>query len=136
MSEHSHGDAKLTRNQTLVLETLSAADGSLSAYTILDHLRDKGFRAPLQVYRALDRLVELGLVHRLETLNAFVVCRRSDCEGHGTVAFTICNKCDNVAELTGEEIAGTLNSVAVDVGFALEKSTVELRGVCGACRAG
>ena len=55
----------LTRNQTWVLERLEAATGPLSAYTLLDQLREKGFRAPLQVYRALDALVKDGFVHRL-----------------------------------------------------------------------
>ena len=64
----------LTKNQSLVFETLQRADQPISAYTILDRLRDHGFRAPLQVYRALDKLVEAGLVHRLESLNAFVAC--------------------------------------------------------------
>ncbi|HSM41507.1 MAG TPA: transcriptional repressor, partial [Afifellaceae bacterium] len=68
----------------MVFDTLLAADGPLSAYDILDRLRDKGFRAPLQVYRALDKLLALGLVHRLESLNAFIACAHPDCEGHGT----------------------------------------------------
>ena len=55
----------LTRNQHLVLDTLNKADGPMSAYTILDQLRDEGLRAPLQVYRALDKLLEMGLAHRL-----------------------------------------------------------------------
>jgi len=73
---HDHGRAPsdLTRNQSLVFGALSRAEGPLSAYTILDQLRDDGFRAPLQVYRALDKLVETGMVHRLESLNAFVAC--------------------------------------------------------------
>lgn len=51
---HHHAPRDLTRNQTLVFDVLSKADGPLSAYTILDQLRDDGFRAPLQVYRALE----------------------------------------------------------------------------------
>src|SRR5690606_26549261 len=50
--------AELTKNQALVLNALSRAEGPLSAYTILDRLRDDGFRAPLQVYRALEKLQE------------------------------------------------------------------------------
>jgi len=62
---HSHVRPDLTKNQSLVMGALTRADGPLSAYTILDQLRDQGFRAPLQVYRALDKLVEFGMVHRL-----------------------------------------------------------------------
>ena len=62
----------LTPNQSKVLAKLEAASGPLSAYALLDQLRDDGFRAPLQVYRALESLVGAGLVHRLESMNAFV----------------------------------------------------------------
>ncbi|MCC2690339.1 MAG: zur, partial [Rhizobiaceae bacterium] len=65
-------NTKLTRNQQLVLARLEAASGPVSAYGLLDQLRDDGFRAPLQVYRALEGLIKGGLVHRLESLNAFV----------------------------------------------------------------
>ncbi|HSO47903.1 MAG TPA: transcriptional repressor, partial [Rhizobiaceae bacterium] len=66
MNGHDHATAELTKNQSLVMGALARSDGPLSAYTILDQLRDNGFRAPLQVYRALEKLVEFGLVHRLE----------------------------------------------------------------------
>ena len=75
---HSHDDhhhearPDLTKNQDLVLRTLNGADAPLSAYDILDRLRDDGLRAPLQVYRALEKLIEQGLAHRLESINAFV----------------------------------------------------------------
>ncbi|MCS6758506.1 MAG: transcriptional repressor, partial [Candidatus Devosia euplotis] len=70
--DHSSHDriwaADLTRNQGLVLGALAHADTPLSAYQLLDALRADGLRAPLQVYRALDKLVERGLAHRLESL--------------------------------------------------------------------
>src|SRR5690606_5865135 len=69
---HSHDiPVDLTRNQELVLGALNGSGGRLSAYDILDRVRGKGIRAPLQVYRALDKLVERGLAHRLESLSAF-----------------------------------------------------------------
>ena len=61
---------ELTRNQNLVLGALTQATGPLSAYGILDQVRSDGIKAPLQIYRALDKLVEKGLAHRLESLNA------------------------------------------------------------------
>ena len=57
----------LTRNQALVLDRLEKAEGPLSAYALLDQLREEGLRAPLQVYRALDGLMQAGHVHRLES---------------------------------------------------------------------
>jgi Fur family zinc uptake transcriptional regulator len=137
MATHSHDSslAGLTRNQSLVMETLSGASAPLSAYAILDQLRGEGVRAPLQVYRALDKLVELGLVHRLESLNAFVACRHAGCETHDITAFTICEQCGKVAEVTDSELAGQLEEIARRQGFRATKSTVELRGLCKQCQA-
>ena len=129
--------ADLTKNQQLVLDALSGADGPLSAYTILDRLRERGFRAPPQVYRALDKLVELGMVHRLESLNAFVACRHPGCDTHEeTIAFAICEDCGQVAEISDDALSDELSKIAGRAVFLLKKSTVELRGVCGACRGG
>jgi Fur family zinc uptake transcriptional regulator len=130
---HVHGHPDLTRNQSLVYGALEAAGGPLSAYTILDQLRADGFRAPLQVYRALEKLLEIGIVHRLESLNAFVACRRKDCDSHATVAFAICDKCGQVTEVADDSLAAHLAQMAREAGFALTKSTVELRGVCASC---
>ena len=72
MLKYAHVSVDLTRNQTMVMAALTKSQAPMSAYAILNQLREHGFRAPLQVYRALDKLGELGLVHRLESLNAFV----------------------------------------------------------------
>ncbi|MEN3792246.1 Fur family transcriptional regulator [Fulvimarina sp. MAC3] len=135
MTKHTHGDAGLTKNQTLVMNALSRSDGPLSAYTILDQLREKGFRAPLQVYRALDKLIDNGLVHRLESLNAFVACRHAHCEGDRIIIFMICENCDQVTEVSDGALADHLRNLALDAGFALKKSIVELRGICSECTA-
>lgn len=134
MNEHVHAAAELTKNQSLVMRSLSNSDGPLSAYTILDQLRDDGFRAPLQVYRALDKLVDLGLVHRLESLNAFVACRHPDCDGHQTIAFMICQNCGQVKEITDTVLTGRLKHLANEASFALKKTTIELRGLCRRCQ--
>ena len=124
---------KLTKNQTLVMKALSKATGPLSAYTILDQLRNDGFRAPLQVYRALDKLLEYGMVHRLESMNAFVACRHSEGEAQAMVAFTICGSCGEVAEISDDSFDRRLHDLATTTGFCLRKSTVELQGLCSAC---
>lgn len=137
MSKYEASKSDLTKNQTLVMGALSHANGPLSAYTILDELRDDGFRAPLQVYRALEKLVELGLVHRLESLNAFVACQHSSCGGDRkeNVLFAICEKCGNVQELVNEKLLDTVKSLANDAEFSLSQSVIELRGQCASCRA-
>ena len=129
---HTHPD--LTRNQSLVMGALAHADGPLSAYSILDRLRDEGFRAPLQVYRALDKLVEFGMVHRLESLNAFVACRHPEYECHEMIAFTICEACGQVTEISDDTLARRLKTLVREAAFALKTSTVELRGLCRACQ--
>lgn len=134
MNEHVHANSELTKNQALVMGALSQSDSPLSAYTILDQLRDDGFRAPLQVYRALDKLVEFGLVHRLESLNAFVACRHPGCDAHQTIAFMICETCGQVNEISDPSLADRLKKLASKAGFALKKSTVELRGLCSNCQ--
>ena len=134
MNEHVHFDGELTRNQALVMGELTRAEGPLSAYTILDQLRDEGFRAPLQVYRALEKLVEIGLVHRLESLNAFVACRHPGCDGHATIAFMICQSCGNVSEITDQALAGRLQHLAAEADFVLKKTAIELRGLCADCQ--
>ena len=87
---------RLTKNQSLVLEALKQAKQPLGAYPLLDELRDHGFKAPLQVYRTLGQLADLGLVHRLESLNAWTACCENKHEG--TPIFAICNDCGTVVE--------------------------------------
>ncbi|MEX6508711.1 Fur family transcriptional regulator [Jiella sp. M17.18] len=130
---HRH-ERPLTKNQALVMGVLDAADGPLSAYTILDALRESGFRAPLQVYRALDKLVAFGMVHRLESLNAFVPCRHDDGAAHKSAAFTICESCGKVTEIADAALTARLEALSAESGFSLRRTTVELRGLCEDCR--
>jgi len=125
----------LTRNQTLVLDVLQREQGPLSAYTILDRLRDKGLKAPLQIYRALDKLTEIGCVHRLESVNAFVACRHFDEEEHNSslVAFAICKKCGNVIEFGDEAIEAQVQSQMEALRFLPKNITLEISGLCHHC---
>lgn len=136
MRTHGNSPVDLTKNQSLVMNVLSDSKGPLSAYTILDQLRDHGFRAPLQVYRALDKLVELGCVHRLESLNAFVACQHPSCENEKkeTVLFAICEKCGHVQELVSDTLVDAVKSLASGIDFSLKESVIELRGICSNCR--
>ncbi|WP_173934557.1 Fur family transcriptional regulator [Chelativorans sp. Marseille-P2723] len=124
---------ELTRNQALVLKALGQAEIPLSAYTILDLLRDDGFRAPLQVYRALDKLQELGLVHRLESISAFVACAHPHCHAHEIIAFAICRTCGRVNEFSDAGIEERLGRWIEAHKFEPEKTTIEMSGLCAAC---
>ena len=127
----------LTRNQSLVFEALNRADAPLSAYAILTELQQHGVRAPVQVYRALEKLVDLGLVHKLETLNAFVACSHDHAAADASAAtvFTICNDCGDVVEFTDDRIDTRLRRRAADERFLVDTTIVELRGLCGQCSA-
>lgn len=126
---------ELTRNQSLVLGALSAADGPLSAYDILDRLRGDGLRAPLQVYRALEKLLERGLAHRLESMNAFVACAGAHSHRAGLTAFAICEGCGHVAEFSDAVVRDRLAAWAEAEGFTARQTTVEIRGRCARCMA-
>ena len=131
---HSHAvPGDLTRNQGLVLGALTASRGPLSAYDILDTLRADGLRAPLQVYRALEKLVERGLAHRLESLNAFVACADEHCHRAGLIAFAICGNCGKVDEFADPLIEERLGGWAGAQGFKIERTTMEIRGKCADC---
>lgn len=124
----------LTKNQALVLGVLEQAQEPVSAYSILERLRDQGFRAPLQVYRALEKLLEIGKIHRLESLNAFVACAHPvDDHGHGPTIFAICENCGKVVEFHDDVITGRLADWEKAERFKPEKTTIEIRGFCENC---
>lgn len=116
-----------------VLGALKASDQPLSAYDILDRVRKSGIKAPMQVYRSLDRLSAIGFVHRIEALSAFVACRE-DQHGHKP-GFVICRDCGMVKEFED----GRLDDIALNAAgdkFAIEAVSVEVLGHCGECREG
>mgnify|MGYP001216880941 CR=1 FL=1 len=131
--------SELTANQLAVLKTLEKSGRAMTAYDILDDVRDKGMRAPVQVYRALERLMEGGLVHRIESMNAFIACAHGH-EGdqdHGhseAVAFAICDDCGDVSEIPVPRAAKTIGAITGDSGFVTERTVVELRGHCAPCQ--
>ncbi|EJF89331.1 Fur family transcriptional regulator [Bartonella tamiae] len=124
---------KLTHNQALVLSVLQQAQAPLSAYTILDKLRGKGFRAPLQVYRALEKLVTNHHVHRLESINAFMACSHFDHGCHGLAAFAICDVCGNAAEIEDQNLSHHIQNMSEEIDFTTRQTTIEIRGLCVNC---
>lgn len=123
----------LTKNQGLVLDTLAASQTPLSAYAILDALRPEGLRAPLQVYRALEKLQERGLVHRIESLNAFIACGHPHCREAEMIGFAICERCGTVDEFAESKVIEGLKLWAERHAFKTQKATIEIRGICSDC---
>jgi Fur family zinc uptake transcriptional regulator len=116
----------------LIARTLRDAHRPLSAYDLIELLRDQGVNAPTTVYRALNRLIAAGQVHRIESLSAFVCCTGS-CRREAVV-FAICETCGTVTEFDDEVIAGRLTNWVEGAKFSLRQTTIELRGRCETCR--
>lgn len=125
----------LTRNQTLVLHALAEAKTPLSAYTILERLHGAGLKGPPQIYRALKKLLDCGLIHRLESLNAFVACSHGQCSRERTVAFAICDDCGCVSEFSDGAVEEWLCAWSKGNGFRLARTTIEIHGSCADCLA-
>ena len=116
-------------NEEQVYDALRTAGRSMSAYEILAALRDTRIKAAVQVYRALGHLIAKNRVHRIESLNAFVVCR---CEAHSTPAgFYICDRCGSTCEFDPAPALGAL--YPADGGFEIQQASIELRGLCTHC---
>lgn len=126
--------ARLTPVRRRTLEILLEAHRAMGAYEVLDRLAEEGFgRQPPVAYRALDFLVQHGLVHRVQRLNAFAACLHP---GHDHApAFLICRKCNKVAEVHGDRVRDVLVELAAESDFRVERSTVELLGLCRGCAA-
>lgn len=123
---------RLTPVRRRVLELVWRNHEPVGAYALLDVLREEGWSAaPPTVYRALDFLLDNGLVHRIESLNAFVGC--SDPRRPHRGQHLICRRCGSVTEIAAAEIIGAVRRSAAAVGFTVERETIEIAGVCGAC---
>ena len=119
-------------NAELVFEYLRHQTKALSAYQILDDLRDQGVTAPTTVYRALDQLLASGRVHRIESLNAFTVCNEP--LHNETPVFEICKECGDITERVGTGLTENIEILSRHSGFQPEHSVIEIRGRCGACQ--
>ncbi len=124
---------KLTARRRRVLELVWDSHRPVGAYDILEALCEDGKRhAPPTVYRALDFLIEAGLVHRLDSLNAFIGCPDPS---HAHVGqFLICTECRLVVELDSKDIESLVNQTAAGQGFQAESFGLEVQGCCRSCR--
>lgn len=127
----AHG-MRLTPIRKRVLELIWGSHEPVKAYDLLDKLRaDDRRAAPPTVYRALDFFLELGLVHRIASLNAYVGCGQPK-QPHSS-QFLICSECGNVAELDDPQVSRLLEEKARQLGFKVDRETVEITGRCSQC---
>jgi Fur family zinc uptake transcriptional regulator len=125
---------RFTAQRRRVLELVWNSHQPVGAYEILDQLTADGHRAaPPTVYRALEFLIEADLVHRLDSLNAFVGCPDPDNPHNGQ--FLICRSCRSVTELDDADINAVVDRKAAALGFTAIHQTLEIHGQCQSCRA-
>ncbi|MFV0291876.1 MAG: Fur family transcriptional regulator [Paracoccus sp. (in: a-proteobacteria)] len=124
---------RLTPVRRRVLEILLERHQAMGAYEVLERLAAEGLgKQPPVAYRALDFLVEHGLAHRIQRLNAFAACQSGHEDDHAP-AFLICRSCQTVAELDDELLRTNLAQAAGNAGFVVERATVEALGLCRNC---
>jgi Fur family zinc uptake transcriptional regulator len=124
---------RLTPLRKKVLTLLLEADGPAKAYDLLNQLGDDGAAKPPTVYRSLDFLLEMGLAHRIESLNAFVPCGHWD-HGHAAI-FLICESCGQASELHAGDSVKKLAKEVEGVDFKMRSAVIEIRGLCASCAA-
>jgi Fur family transcriptional regulator, zinc uptake regulator len=130
-----HINTPLTPARQRVLDVLLAAHKPMGAYEMIDQLAKITGKspAPISIYRALDHLVELGLVHRLASRNAYLACGHGH-SGREPVAFLICDRCGGVTEVMSDALGHSLDGLAALKTFRTRHSVIELAGICAPCQ--
>lgn len=125
---------RLTALRERVLQLVWSSHKPIGAYEILDVLRsERRGAAPPTVYRALNFLLDNGLVHRIESLNAYIGC--ADARHQDGGQFLICQDCGIALELSNSQLDQAIIDVAGEAGFLINSQTIELRGTCPLCQA-
>lgn len=124
---------RLTPARLEAYAILRAADQPLSAYALVALLEAHQARkiAPLTVYRHLDFLIKVGLVHRLESRQAYVCCDHPEHQHESQ--YLLCSNCGRVDELDSKQLSDLLNRITSRRGFQVENAVVEVSGLCVDC---
>lgn len=126
---------RFTHLREQVFSEIAATRGSIGAYEILERLAEKGTRlAPISVYRSIDALMEVGVIHRLESKNAFFACRRHEHGKKGRPIFMACENCGSVVEVPAQTIFDQVRELAASVDFTPKVKFIEVSGICASCR--
>ena len=124
----------LSKNQKIIFDIIHNSSEPLKAYSILFNVQKKGIKAPLQVYRALDKLVEIGKIHKIESRNAFIACQNSSCQISNATAFSICESCEKISEISNSKLSKYLSSFSDKSGMKYNKYNLEFFGLCKKCK--
>ena len=109
----------LSKNQQIIFDLIDKSPEPLKAYSILFNVQKRGIKAPLQVYRALDKLVEIGKIHKIESRNAFIACQNSSCQISKATAFSICESCEKVTEINNSNLSKYLTGFKDKNGYEI-----------------
>ncbi|WP_277345536.1 Fur family transcriptional regulator [Pseudomaricurvus alkylphenolicus] len=129
----SDNGVRLTQLREQVLRLIWQSHRPLGAYALMEMLAEQSTRrvAPPTVYRALEFLLEQGLIHRINTLNAFVGCTHP--QGDHDNNFMICEECGVAIEFCTEKIQHDIKDSAAQFNFTIKAQSIELVGLCQAC---
>lgn len=124
---------RFTPLRRTVLKLIWSNHKPIKAYDLLARLAETHERpAPPTVYRALDFLQAAGLVHKIQSLNAYMGCGEPGRPHQGQ--FLICATCGIVAELDDATLTSRIGSNAKQLGFQVSDETIEISGVCKHCQ--
>jgi Fur family transcriptional regulator, zinc uptake regulator len=128
---------RLTPLRRRVLEEVAASHHAIGAYEILERLARKETTrmAPISVYRALEALLDMGVVHRLESRNAYFACHAAHERNGARRIVLACERCATVAEVAAPIAFDAIDGAASDAGFRSTRALVEVNGLCTACAA-
>lgn len=123
----------LTTHRKLILEILIENNRAMTAYELLDILQQRSTTAkPPTVYRGVEYLIEHGLIHRIESLNRYILCPHFTQPTHSAILF-ICDNCSSIIEKHSDIIERNIRKKAKNEGFGVTRSVIELRGRCQTC---
>jgi len=124
---------RLTKIRQQVLEIVWASHNPIGAYDVLQKLQESGHKpAPPTAYRALDFLVSANLIHRIESLNAYIGCPTPNATHQHQ--FFICKSCGYIAEVNSTAVAKALSNEAKGLDFISQQPVIEVHGLCKNCQ--
>ena len=124
----------LTPSRTLVIKALSKHKKPISAYELRDEINNsKGVSINIsQIYRVLEFWIDLGLIHKISSINKFLLCITPD-EKH-THVLNYCTVCEEVFETCNKQMGLNLkkSTAKLDLVFNNTRS-VEIPVICSQC---
>lgn len=127
-------EIKLTDQRRTVLDLMLSAESAMSAYELLDLLKISEPKAkPPTIYRVLDFLLAQGFIHKVESLNSFIMCPHFGEPEHISILL-ICNNCKKIFEKHSCEIESQLKKLTAQDKFEITHSVLEIHGICDHCQ--